>query len=136
MQKSVQPGWVSWCRQLGSKLAPAQGKCSRNVSLRLRHATPCIKTRPSCACALQEIARPDIFWYDAPTKVDLPFNIVGLLAFEFWAMQFVELKRWQDFKNPGSVDQDPLFPNNKLQPHDVRMPAGLFYGLSMSVVPV
>lgn len=39
--------------------------------------------------------RPDVFWYDAPTKVDLPFNIVGLLAFEFWAMQFVELKRWQ-----------------------------------------
>jgi hypothetical protein len=68
----------------------------------------------------QEIVRPDIFWYDAPTKIDLPFNIVGLLAFEFWAMQFVELKRWQDFKNPGSVDQDPLFPNNKLAPHEVR----------------
>jgi len=70
----------------------------------------------------QEIARPDIFWYDAPTKVDLPFNIVGLLAFEFWAMQFVELKRWQDFKNPGSVDTDPLFPNNKLAPHEVGYP--------------
>jgi light-harvesting complex I chlorophyll a/b binding protein 4 len=70
----------------------------------------------------QEIARPDVFWYDAPTKVDLPFNIVGLLAFEFWAMQFVELKRWQDFKNPGSVDADPLFPNNKLAPHEVGYP--------------
>lgn len=70
---------------------------------------------------LQEIVRPDIFWYDAPTKIDLPFNIVGLLAFEFWAMQFVELKRWQDFKNPGSVDQDPLFPNNKLAPHEVSI---------------
>jgi light-harvesting complex I chlorophyll a/b binding protein 4 len=68
---------------------------------------------------LQEIARPDIFWYDAPTKIDLPFNIVGLLAFEFFAMHFVELKRWQDFRNPGSVDADPLFPNNKLAPHEV-----------------
>jgi hypothetical protein len=90
----------------------------------------------------QEIARPDVFWYDAPTKVDLPFNIVGLLAFEFWAMQFVELKRWQDFKNPGSVDADPLFPNNKLAPHEVsltdqkffRQPAvsGFFFGARLS----
>jgi len=70
----------------------------------------------------QEIARPDIFWYDAPTKIDLPFNILGLLAFEFFAMHFVELKRWQDFRNPGSVDTDPLFPNNKLAPHEVGYP--------------
>lgn len=70
---------------------------------------------------LQEIVRPDVFWYDAPTKVQLPFNIVGLLAFEFFAMHFVELKRWQDFRNPGSVDADPLFPSNKLAPHEVRM---------------
>lgn len=77
----------------------------------------------------QEIARPDVFWYDAPTKVDLPFNIVGLLAFEFWAMQFVELKRWQDFKNPGSVDADPLFPNNKLAPHEVSLTERFFGSL-------
>jgi hypothetical protein len=70
----------------------------------------------------QEIVKPDIFWYDAPTKIDLPFNIVGLLAFEFFAMHFVELKRWQDYRNPGSVDADPLFPQNKLQPHEVGYP--------------
>jgi len=79
-------------------------------------------TLPDCHAYPQEIARPDIFWYDAPTKIDLPFNIVGLLAFEFFAMHFVELKRWQDFRNPGSVDADPLFPNNKLAPHEVRPP--------------
>ena len=73
-----------------------------------------------------EVARPDVFWYDAPTKVTLPFNIVGLLAFEFWAMHFVELKRWQDIRNPGSVDTDPLFPANKLAPHDVGYPGGIF----------
>jgi hypothetical protein len=72
-------------------------------------------------CALQEVVKPDVFWYDAPTKIDLPFNIVGLLAFEFFAMHFVELKRWQDFRNPGSVDTDPLFPSNKLAPHEVRL---------------
>jgi hypothetical protein len=55
--------------------------------------------------------------------VDLPFNIVGLVAFELWAMHFVEIKRWQDFFNPGSVDTDPLFPNNKLPPHEVRFSA-------------
>jgi hypothetical protein len=70
-------------------------------------------------CAPQEVVKPDVFWYDAPTKIDLPFNIVGLLAFEFFAMHFVELKRWQDFRNPGSVDADPLFPSNKLKPHEV-----------------
>ncbi|WIA19347.1 hypothetical protein OEZ85_003978 [Tetradesmus obliquus] len=71
---------------------------------------------------VQEVVKPDVFWYDAPTKIDLPFNIVGLLAFEFFAMHFVELKRWQDFRNPGSVDADPLFPSNKLAPHEVGYP--------------
>jgi len=74
----------------------------------------------------QEILNPGVFWYDAPTKITLPFNIVGLVAFEIWAMHFVEIKRWQDFFNPGSVDTDPLFPNNKLPPHEVGYPGGIF----------
>ena len=41
-------------------------------------------------------------------------------------MHFVELKRWQDIRNPGSVDADPLFPSNKLAPHDVGYPGGIF----------
>ena len=40
--------------------------------------------------------------YDAPTKVALPFNIVGLVAFELFAMHFVETKRGLDFQKPGS----------------------------------
>lgn len=40
--------------------------------------------------------------YDAPTKIDLPFNIIGLVAFELFAMHFVETKRGLDLKNPGS----------------------------------
>lgn len=30
----------------------------------------------------QEIARPDIFWYETAVKIDLPFNIAGLVAFQ------------------------------------------------------
>jgi light-harvesting complex I chlorophyll a/b binding protein 4 len=75
---------------------------------------------------VQEIARPDIFWYDAPTKVALPFNIVGLVAFELFAMHFVETKRGLDFQKPGSQDVDPLFPNNKLPAHEVGYPGGIF----------
>ena len=40
--------------------------------------------------------------YNAPTKVALPFNIVGLVAFELFAMHFVETKRGLDFQKPGS----------------------------------
>lgn len=43
-------------------------------------------------CILQEIVKPDIFWYDAPTKIDLPFNIVGLVLFELATMHWVETK--------------------------------------------
>ena len=38
----------------------------------------------------------------------------------------MELKRWQDFRNPGSVDVDPLFPANKLPAHEVGYPGGVF----------
>lgn len=75
---------------------------------------------------VQEVVKPDVFWYDAPTKIDLPFGILGLLAFEFFAMHWVEVRRWQDFRNPGSVDQDPIFQNNKLPAHEVGYPGGVF----------
>lgn len=70
----------------------------------------------------QEILKPDVFWYTAGAKVETPFPILGLLAFEFWAMHFVEIKRWQDFRAPGSVDKDPLFPQNSLKKHEVGYP--------------
>jgi len=74
----------------------------------------------------QNIVAPDMFWYESATKISLPFNILGLVAFQFWAMHFVELKRWQDFRKPGSVDVDPLFPANKLPKHEVGYPGGVF----------
>lgn len=36
----------------------------------------------------QEVLKPDIFWYDAPTKIDLPFNVVGLVLFELVTMHW------------------------------------------------
>jgi light-harvesting complex I chlorophyll a/b binding protein 4 len=75
----------------------------------------------------QEILRPDIFWYETATKVETPFGIVGLLAFEFWAMHFVEIKRWQDWRKPNSVNVDPLFPNNKIADHEVGYPGLKFF---------
>ncbi len=41
---------------------------------------------------LQEITRPDVFWYEAATKIDLPFNIVGLVLFQLFCMHWVETK--------------------------------------------
>ena len=69
----------------------------------------------------QNIVRPDLFWYDT-YKLETPIPIIGLLAVEFWAMHFVEIKRWQDFWNPNSVNVDPLFPNNKWGDHEVGYP--------------
>jgi light-harvesting complex I chlorophyll a/b binding protein 4 len=60
-----------------------------------------------------------VFWYEAATKVDLPFNIVGLVAFQILTMQWVELRRWQDLRNPNSVNQDPIFSQYKLPDHEV-----------------
>jgi light-harvesting complex I chlorophyll a/b binding protein 4 len=71
---------------------------------------------------VQEVVRPDVFWYEAATKTDLPFGITGLLAFQFFTTHYVELKRIQDFNNPGSADVDPLFPKNKAAAHEVGYP--------------
>lgn len=40
--------------------------------------------------------------YDAPVKIQLPFNIIGLVAFELFAMHYVETKRGLDLRKPGS----------------------------------
>jgi light-harvesting complex I chlorophyll a/b binding protein 4 len=74
----------------------------------------------------QELVKPDIFFYDAPTKIDLPFNIIGLIAFQAYTMHFVEVLRWQDFKNPGSVNKDPIFAGNALPDHKPGYPGGVF----------
>lgn len=78
-----------------------------------------------------ELTHPDVFWYTAPTKIDLPFNLAGLAAFQLFTMHWVESKRGWDLKNPGSQDQDPVFSGNKLRAHDVGYPGTVFDPMNM-----
>lgn len=59
---------------------------------------------------VQEIVKPEIYFYEAglPQNLPAPFtgiNMGGLLAWEFILMHWVEVLRWQDYKNWGSVNQ-------------------------------
>jgi light-harvesting complex I chlorophyll a/b binding protein 4 len=68
----------------------------------------------------QEILRPDVFWYEAGLPENLPgpfknINMGGLLAFEFLMMHFVEVRRWQDIKNFGSVNEVGTFRSCQLK---------------------
>lgn len=59
---------------------------------------------------VQEIVKPDIFFYEAGLPQNLPepfkdINMGGLLAWEFILMHFVEVRRWQDYRNFGSVNE-------------------------------
>merc|ERR1711959_758013 len=80
-----------------------------------------------------EIVRPDINFYSAPKSLEgsLPYPIPTLLAVQFILMHYVELRRWRDFKKPGSVDSDPIFKSNKLPSHEVGYPGGIFDPLGM-----
>jgi light-harvesting complex I chlorophyll a/b binding protein 4 len=83
---------------------------------------------------VQEITRPDIFWYTAGEPKNLPdlyfgpngVNLGGLLAWEFLLMHWVEVRRWQDYKNFGSVNQDPIFKGNSVPNPEMGYPGGIF----------
>jgi len=81
-----------------------------------------------------EIVRPDIDFYKAPQQLEgtLPFSISNLLAIEFILFHYVEIRRWQDFKKPGAVDNDPIFKQYKLPSHEVGYPGGIFDPLGFS----
>ena len=75
---------------------------------------------------VQEITHPDVFWYTSGATLELPFNLAGLIAFELFVMHWVESKRGYDVLYPGTQDQDPIFTSNKLPPHEVGYPGGIF----------
>jgi hypothetical protein len=59
----------------------------------------------------QEILNPSVNWYTEaalPQNLPAPFtniNMGGLLAWEFLMMHFVEVRRWQDIRKHGSVNE-------------------------------
>ncbi|PNH12496.1 Chlorophyll a-b binding protein P4, chloroplastic [Tetrabaena socialis] len=56
----------------------------------------------------------------------------GLLAWEFILMHWVEVRRWQDYKNFGSVNEDPIFKGNKVPNTEMGYPGGIFDPLGFS----
>lgn len=68
-------------------------------------------------------------WYDAG-KVEYFAPASTLFVIEFILFHYVEIRRWQDIKYPGSVSQDPFFKNYKLPPGEVGYPGGIFNPLN------
>ncbi|PIA62747.1 hypothetical protein AQUCO_00200642v1 [Aquilegia coerulea] len=68
-------------------------------------------------------------WYDAG-KQEYFASSSTLFVIEFILFHYVEIRRWQDIKNPGSVNQDPIFKNYSLPPNEVGYPGGIFNPLN------
>jgi light-harvesting complex I chlorophyll a/b binding protein 4 len=76
---------------------------------------------------VQEIVHPELFWYTSSQPQYLPgpwqnVNMGGLLAIHFCLIHFVEIRRWMDYKNFGSVNGDPIFTNNKVSNPEMGYP--------------
>ncbi|KAF8068420.1 LHCA4 [Scenedesmus sp. PABB004] len=56
----------------------------------------------------------------------------ALFASMMFLFAFVEFRRLQDIRKPGSVNQDPFFSNNKLPAGEVGYPGGIFDPLGYS----
>merc|ERR1712224_312931 len=86
---------------------------------------------------VQELIRADVFWYEAGLPQNVPgvpficeagnVNMGGLLAWEFLLMHWVEVRRWQDCKNFGSVNEDPIFRGNKVPNCEMGYPGGRWF---------
>jgi len=68
-------------------------------------------------------------WYDAG-KVDYFAPASTLFVIEFILFHYVEVRRWQDIKYPGSVSSDPFNPRLTLPPGEVGYPGGIFNPLN------
>ncbi|KMT10798.1 hypothetical protein BVRB_5g114540 [Beta vulgaris subsp. vulgaris] len=70
-------------------------------------------------------------WYDAG-KQEYFASSSTLFVIEFILFHYVEIRRWQDIKNPGSVNQDPIFKQYSLPPNEVGYPGGIFNPLNFA----
>ena len=74
----------------------------------------------------QEIAKPDVTFFEAGGAVELGISVPALLMIHFALMHYVEIRRWQDWRKPNSVNQDPIFKGNSLPDHEPGYPGGIF----------
>ena len=66
-------------------------------------------------------------WHDAPFDKGYVADATALFTVQMFMMNWAEVRRWQDMKNPGSVSEDPAFPGKyKLPDGDVGYPGGIF----------
>lgn len=70
-------------------------------------------------------------WYDAG-KEEYFASSSTLFVIEFILFHYVEIRRWQDIKNPGCVNQDPIFKQYSLPPHECGYPGGIFNPLNFA----
>lgn len=70
-------------------------------------------------------------WFDAG-KAEYFASSSTLFVIEFILFHYVEIRRWQDIKNPGSVNQDPIFKQYSLPPNEVGYPGGIFNPLNFA----
>ncbi|KAA0873334.1 hypothetical protein EYC94_26025, partial [Enterobacter hormaechei] len=68
-------------------------------------------------------------WYDAG-KATYFASSSTLFVIEFILFHYVEIRRWQDIKNPGCVNQDPIFKSYSLPPHECGYPGSVFNPLN------
>ena len=83
----------------------------------------------------QTILVPNVFWYEAALHLPEglgPVNLGSTLAIQFLLMHFVEIRRWQDIRKPGSVNDDPIFKGNKVPNLETGYPGGIFDPLNFS----
>ncbi|KAK3281794.1 hypothetical protein CYMTET_3810 [Cymbomonas tetramitiformis] len=64
-------------------------------------------------------------WYDAAT-FDYFAPTAAIWTTQVIMMGYAETRRWLDIKNPGSVNQDPVFSSNSLPEGVVGYPGGIF----------
>jgi|Transcript_6135 hypothetical protein len=65
-------------------------------------------------------------WHDAPFYNGYFASATTIFTVQMFMMNWAEIRRWQDIKNPGSVSEDPAFSGNKLPVGDVGYPGGIF----------
>lgn len=72
-------------------------------------------------------------WYEAGAYNYSIGSAKSLFGLQMLLFAFVEFRRLQDFRKPGSANQDPIFSNNKLPDgNEPGYPGGIFDPLGYS----